>query len=83
MVNISEAQARFTVRVPFAAAEEIDAWADAARIKRTNFQSMALVIGARQLARMLVPELLMTADDIKKFADVFASTPGLKDLLKD
>lgn len=78
----NEPQARFTVRVPMVAAEEIDSWADAARIKRSNFQSMALVIGARQLARQLVPELLMTPADIKKFAEVFASSPELKALIE-
>lgn len=56
---------RVTVMLPVETADQIYKWAAAAGLKRGQFTSTALVIGARHLARQLSPEDFLTPDMIK------------------
>ena len=60
---------RVTVSLPIETIRQIDDWAAAAGVKRGQFVSMALVIGARVLARQVNPEAFMTNDVWKALAD--------------
>jgi hypothetical protein len=60
---------RVSVSLPVETIRQIDDWAAAAGVKRGQFVSMALVIGARVLARQVNPEAFMTNDVWKAMAD--------------
>jgi hypothetical protein len=53
---------RVSVALPVETIRQIDQWASAAGVKRGQFVSMAMVIGARTLARQTSPESFMTPE---------------------
>lgn len=57
-----EEMGRVSVTLPEETLRQITEWAAAVGLKRGQFNSVALVIGARTLARQLSPELFMNAD---------------------
>lgn len=60
---------RVVVSLPVQTIAQFDEWASLAGVKRGQFTSMALVIGARVLARQVTPEAFMTQDVWKSLAD--------------
>ena len=59
---------RVSVMLPVETIAQIDAWAAQTGVKRGQFASMALAIGARALARQVSPEAFFTADTWSAFA---------------
>ena len=53
---------RVSVTLPTETIRQLDDWASAAGLKRGQFTSVALVVGARILARQLSPESFMNAE---------------------
>lgn len=60
---------RVSVTLPVETIRQIDEWAGEAGLKRGQFTSVALVIGAKVLARQLVPERFMDAAAWKGIAE--------------
>jgi len=55
--------------------QEIDTYAAAAGVNRTAFINMAVAIGARALARQLMPEKFVTTDMLQKMKEAGYSMP--------
>jgi hypothetical protein len=66
---------RMSVALPIETIRQIDQWAVAAGVKRGQFTSMAMVIGARTLARQTSPEAFMTPDAYRAIAEVLGVEP--------
>jgi len=66
---------RVTVSLPVETIRQLDDWANLAGVKRGQFTSMALVIGARVLARQVNPEAFLTTDVWKALADGMGVDP--------
>ena len=68
-VNTDVEMGRISVQLPLETLEQIDQWAIQAGVKRGQFASMALALGARSLARQFVPETFMTPDAWRQVAE--------------
>lgn len=66
---------RVTVMLPADTIRQIDEWAVAAGLKRGQFTSVALVIGARILARQMSPEAFMNAEAWRGMSEAMGITP--------
>ena len=66
---------RLSVSLPVETVAQIDAWAATAGLKRSQFNSVALVIGARILARQIAPEAFMNADAWRGMSEALGVTP--------
>lgn len=66
---------RVSVMLPAETIRQIDAWAVSAGLKRGQFTSVALVIGARVLARQVSPEAFMNADAWRGMSEALGITP--------
>jgi len=67
---------RVTVSLPVETIRQLDDWAVRAGVKRGQFTSMALVIGARVLARQANPEAFLTTGVWKALADAMGVDPA-------
>jgi hypothetical protein len=68
-INDEKDMGRVSVSLPVETIRQFDEWAVLAGVKRSQFTSMALVIGARVLARQVTPEAFFTPDVWKSLAD--------------
>lgn len=66
---------RVSVSLPVETIRQIDEWAAAAGLKRSQFTSVAIVIGARVLARQVSPEAFMNADAWRGMAEALGVSP--------
>ncbi len=73
---------RISVMLPVETISQIDDWATAAGVKRGPFVSMAMVIGARVLARQSSPELFFTPEIWRSLADGMGITAEQIDISK-
>ena len=64
-----EKNARVTVIVPPETRDEVVKLAELSGVKPTTFMSMALIAGARQLARQMAPEHFMTLTQWRALAE--------------
>ena len=71
---------RVTVTLPVETIRQIDEWAASAGLKRGQFTSVALVLGARVLARQVTPERFMNADAWRGMAEALNITPEQAEL---
>ena len=66
---------RLSVSLPVETVRQIDEWAVTAGLKRSQFTSVALVIGARVLARQVSPEAFMNVDAWRGMSEALGITP--------
>lgn len=71
----SDDMLRVSVSLPVETVRQIDDWAVSAGLKRSQFTSVALVIGARVLARQVTPEAFMNADAWRGIAEALNLSP--------
>jgi hypothetical protein len=67
---------RISVMLPVETIRQIDLWAGAAGVKRSQFVSMALAIGSRVLARQTSPEEFLTVDQYRVLAQALGVDAG-------
>ena len=66
---------RVTITLPAETLRQFADWASTAGLKRSQFNSVALVVGARILARQLSPESFMNADAWRGMSEAMGLTP--------
>lgn len=67
---------RVSVMLPADTIRQIDEWAASAGLKRGQFTSVALVLGARVLARQVSPERFMDSEAWRSMAEALNLAPG-------
>jgi hypothetical protein len=71
----AERMERLTVMLPPETIDQVGRWAATAGLKRGQFASVALMIGARVLARQVVPEEFLTVDVVSSIAKGMGVAP--------
>lgn len=72
---------RVSVMLPVETIRQIDEWAVSAGLKRGQFTSVALVLGARVLARQVSPERFMNAEAWRGMAEALDLSPDQAQML--